>query len=346
MSLHYSTYLQLDKILDAQQPETGREGKTEAHEEMLFIIIHQTYELWFKQIQYELDAILLIMGSDSINDNSPDFQLIVQRLKRVAAILKLLVQQIDVLETMTPMNFLEFRDHIRPASGFQSWQFKNIEAKLGLKYEHRHGQAFYASQLNAEEVAVLKKSEEEQSLLQRINSWLERMPFINDEQYWHHYIPVSGNEQSPKFWNDFEYLYLQSLNATDSRGEADFREIFNPGSTPNDNRTLSAIACRSALFITLYRGYPLLELPFQLLDTLLEVDSLLATWRFRHVNMIQRMIGVKMGTGGSAGASYLKTAMEKHYIFKEIALLNSFIIEKRKLPILPQALVDKLSYRS
>jgi tryptophan 2,3-dioxygenase len=346
MPLHYKDYLQLDKILHAQQPETGKNGQEPAHEEMLFIIIHQAYELWFKQVIYELDAILLIMGNETINDNSPDFQLIIQRLKRVVTIFKLLVQQIDVLETMTPMDFLSFRDHIRPASGFQSWQFKNIEAKLGLKYEHRHGQEFYASQLKQDEVDVLKKSENEQSLLQRINIWLERMPFINDEDYWENYHPMSGNQNTPKFWNDYEYVYLQTLLVTDSQGEASFKDIFNHSANAgNRNRTLSPMACRSALFINVYRGYPLLELPFQLLDTLLEVDSLIATWRFRHVNMIQRMIGVKMGTGGSAGAGYLKAALEKHYIFKEIALLNSFLVEKQKLPKLPQALIDKLTYR-
>lgn len=344
MPLHYADYLQLDKILSAQEPESGKKGNQAAHEEMLFIIIHQTYELWFKQLQHEIDAVLLLMGDETIDDNSTAFQLIIQRLKRVTTILKLLVQQIDVLETMTPMNFLDFRDLIRPASGFQSWQFKIIEAKLGLKYDHRHGQQFYASQLKQDEVDVLRKAENEQSLLQRINTWLERMPFINDEAYWENYQPVSGNTNAPKFWNDFEELYVKNLLENERENEVSFKQVFN-NTVPDEQRQLSAKASRSALFISLYRGYPLLELPFQLLDTLLEIDSLLSTWRFRHINMIQRMIGVKMGTGGSGGASYLKAAMEKHYIFRELSLLNSFLIERSKLPELPAALVDKLTYR-
>lgn len=344
MPLHYSDYLQLDKILSAQQPESGKQGRQAAHEEMLFIIIHQTYELWFKQLQHEIDAVLFLMGDETIDDNSTAFQLIIQRLKRVITILKLLVQQIDVLETMTPMNFLDFRDVIRPASGFQSWQFKIIEAKLGLKYDHRHGQQFYASQLKQNEVDALRKAENDHSLLQRINTWLERMPFINDEAYWENYQPISGNSIAPKFWNDFEELYVKNLLENERENEVSFKQVFN-NTVPDEQRQLSAKVSRAALFISLYRGYPLLELPFQLLDTLLEIDSLLSTWRFRHINMIQRMIGVKMGTGGSGGASYLKAAMEKHYIFKELSLLNSFLIERSKLPNLPVELVDKLTYR-
>ena len=88
----------------------------------------------------------------------------------------------------------------------------------------------------------------------------------------------------------------------------------------------------------------MLELPFQLLETLLEIDNQLGNWRHRHINMIQRMIGTRIGTGGSTGAGYLKGAMDKHFIFKEIAQLNSFLIDRRLLPILPKELTDKLGY--
>ena len=89
----------------------------------------------------------------------------------------------------------------------------------------------------------------------------------------------------------------------------------------------------------------MLELPFQLLDTLLEIDNQLGNWRNRHINMVQRMIGTRIGTGGSSGAGYLRAAMDKHYIFKEIAQLNSFLIERKKLPALPPELTSKLGYR-
>ena len=133
-AVYYSDYLQLDKIIEAQQPESFKEGKIAAHDEMLFIIIHQAYELWFKQILFEVNSVIGIMSKPALNDNSPEMQTVVHRLKRVTTILKVLVQQIDIMETMTPMDFLDFRDMLRPASGFQSYQFKIVEAKLGLKF--------------------------------------------------------------------------------------------------------------------------------------------------------------------------------------------------------------------
>jgi tryptophan 2,3-dioxygenase len=87
-----------------------------------------------------------------------------------------------------------------------------------------------------------------------------------------------------------------------------------------------------------------LELPFQLLQTLLEIDNQLSNWRFRHINMVKRMIGTRIGTGGSTGAGYLQNAMEKHYIFREISQLTSFMIDRRKLPVLPEKLKEKLGY--
>ena len=199
--VHYSEYLQLDKILGAQAPESCKAGNPPAHDEMLFIIIHQAYELWFKQIQFEIDSVLEIMRRPALNDNSSELQTIVHRLKRVNTILKVLVQQIDIMETMTPMDFLDFRDMLRPASGFQSWQFKKLEAKLGLKFEQRHGQQYYTSQLNEKEIGLIKEAEQTDSVIDLLNGWLERMPFINDSQYWINYEPVSANPKSPVFWN-------------------------------------------------------------------------------------------------------------------------------------------------
>src|SRR5580658_3539837 len=177
--MHYSDYLELDKILAAQHPESDRQGQP-AHDEMLFIVIHQAYELWFHQLLFETESVIDILGQPALNDNSPELQTIVHRLSRCATILKVLVHQIDVLETMTPMDFQDFRDLLRPASGFQSWQFKLLEARLGLKYEHRFGQEYYLSQLRQEEIDRIRAAEQAPSLLQLVNAWLERMPFPDE----------------------------------------------------------------------------------------------------------------------------------------------------------------------
>ncbi len=330
MEVHYHDYLQLDSILNAQFPESHKH-QLPAHDEMLFIVIHQAYELWFKQLHHEVDSVVAIMSKPALNDNSPELQTVVHRLSRCITILRVLVHQIDIMETMTPMDFLDFRDMLRPASGFQSWQFKELEAKLGLKFEHRHGKEYYTAQLRPEQVEIIKKAEGTQSLLQLLNSWLERMPFLKE-----------GADES--FWNNYKEIYQSSLANAEKNNLSAFDEVFTSNLPPD--RTLSSSACRAALFIMLYRGYPLLQLPFQLLNALLEIDEQLSSWRYRHMNMVHRMIGTRIGTGGSTGKDYLKAAADKHYIFREIAQLNSFLIERRKLPALNHDVETQLGFVS
>ena len=332
--MHYHDYLQLDKILNSQFPESDKQNLS-AHDEMLFIIIHQTYELWFKQLHHEVDAVAKIMGKPALNDNSPELQTVVHRLNRCATILRVLVHQIDIIETMTPMDFLDFRDMLRPASGFQSWQFKQLEAKLGLKFDNRHGKEYYTSQLRKEHVDVIKKSESNRSLLELVNDWLERMPLAP---------PLSDDRNS--FWQIYRNNYEGSLADIEKGNLSALDEIFfNTEPRTSDLKpSLSSTASRAALFIMLYRGYPLLQQPFQLLNCLLEIDEQLSSWRYRHMNMVHRMIGTRIGTGGSSGKDYLKAAADKHYIFREIAQLNSFLIERRKLPALPKEMEIRLGF--
>lgn len=370
--MHYSDYLQLEKILNAQQPESDRSGEP-AHDEMLFIVIHQTYELWFRQLLYETDSIIGIFGKPALNDNSPELQTIVHRLSRCAVILKVLVHQIDIMETMTPMDFLDFRDKLRPASGFQSWQFKLLEAKLGLKYEHRFGQQYYLSQLRQPEIDRIQSAEKEPSLLQLLNKWLERMPSVwatgpqaqPSEGEGHPSLAVD-EDGADLFWADYRSRYQQSLADTEKHNLNYFDSVLfgKPRSagmtagaaagvsagvaagaeTEMPARSLSPLACRSALFIMLYRGYPLLQLPFQVLNQLLEIDEQLSIWRYRHMSMVARIIGTRIGTGGSTGKDYLASALERHHLFREIAALTSFLIERKRLPGLSADMGKKLGF--
>jgi tryptophan 2,3-dioxygenase len=331
--MHYHDYLQLEKILNAQFPESDRQNIS-AHDEMLFIIIHQAYELWFKQLHHEVDAVAMIMNKPALNDNSPELQTVVHRLNRCVTIFRVLVHQIDIMETMTPMDFLDFRDMLRPASGFQSWQFKQLEAKLGLKFDDRHGNEYYTAQLRKEHVDVIKNAEGNKSLLELVNSWLERMPLAPE-------LSVDPNS----FWQIYRSSYEGSLAEAEKGNKEALDEVFFSDSHPETHSSqLSPAASRAALFIMLYRGYPLLQQPFQLLNCLLEIDEQLSSWRYRHMNMVHRMIGTRIGTGGSSGKDYLKAAADKHYIFKEIAQLNSFLIERRKLPLLPKEMEVRLGF--
>lgn len=340
--MYYSDYLHLGKILNAQFPESSRH-KTPAHDEMLFIITHQAYELWFKQIIHELHSVRAIFRNP-INDNSPAMQIAVHRLKRIVAILRIVVEQVNVMETMTPLDFLDFRNMLRPASGFQSIQFKIIEAMLGLKMKDRHAGNYYISQLRKEDMQKIMQAEKENSLLDVIHAWLERMPFFGVKDFWKGYKPVAESDyENHVFWSEYRKVYRQSLLKEEWDNIRAFDEIFFRSSS-DDSRKLSAKACRAALFIMLYRDYPLLQLPYQMLNTLLDIDELLATWRYRHMNMVHRMIGTRVGTGGSSGKEYLKGALDKHYIFGEIADLTTFLIERKRLPKLSPSLEKHLGF--
>ena len=342
--VHYSDYLQLDKILNAQTLESDL-LQQHAHDEMLFIVIHQAYELWFKQLLFEIDSMAAIMQKPAVNDNSPELQTVVHRLNRMVTILKVLVHQIDIMETMTPMDFLDFRDMLRPASGFQSWQFKLVEAKLGLKYQQRHGQEYYISQLRQQQIDIIRQAEKERSFIELLNAWLERMPFFEEEANWKNYKSVTSLSPAPTgpFWNDYRHIYASGLAEAEQNNIQFFDAVFSDESATPE-RQLSPKACRAALFIMLYRGYPILQLPFQLLNGLLEIDEQLSTWRYRHMSMVQRMIGTRIGTGGSTGRDYLKGALDKHYIFAEISRLTSFLIERRKLPVLSIEMERRLGF--
>jgi tryptophan 2,3-dioxygenase len=244
---------------------------------------------------------------------------------------------------MTPMDFLEFRDMLRPASGFQSWQFKILEAKLGLKFEDRHAKEYYTSQLQQKEIDVIKKAENEKSLKLVVNDWLERMPYFDDMTNWKDFSSSALEKNIHPFWSTYRECYKNSLAEAERNNLSTFDAIFIEG---KESGQLSAKASRAALFIMLYRGYPILHLPFELLNSLLEIDEQLSTWRYRHMNMVHRMIGTRIGTGGSSGKDYLQDALNKHYVFKEIAQLTSFLIERSKLPQLPSSLIQHLTFNT
>jgi len=334
--VYYGEYLQLDKILNAQLPESEKEG-IRADDEMLFIIIHQAYELWFKQIIHELTIVREVFKKPNIHDNTPDIYNSVHRLKRICTILEIAVQQMGILETMTPLDFLDFRDLLRPASGFQSIQFKIIEAFLGLKFDQRHGQDYYTKVLKPADKEKVKQAESEKSLLFLVNQWLERMPFTKDKIYWQDHTETT-------FWEKYRQAYEGSLSEAETKNLEIFDLILvNDHAYPPD-RSFSADASRNALFIMLYRDQPLLQLPYELLNTLLEIDELLSMWRHRHIHMVQRTIGKRVGTGGSTGADYLRGAADSHYIFKELAELTSFLLPRHLLPDLPGKLINDLTY--
>jgi tryptophan 2,3-dioxygenase len=348
-NMYYGTYLQLDKVLQAQQPVSFTEPNTPAHDEMLFIVIHQAYELWFKQILFELEYCHGIFSKETINDNAEDLNLVRHRLNRVIKIIELLNQQVHILDTMTPLDFLEFRNLLTPSSGFQSVQFRQIEALLGLRLQQRHNNQHYKRTneggFTHNDFTTIETTENKLSIQQLLNNWLERMPFF-DTIFWNDYTVV-GEEQftTEPFWNFYTNLYQQSLTEREAGKLNDFiATILTDDNSKNEEQLFSAKALRAALFIMLYRDFPVFQTSYQILDTCIEIDHLLSNWRHKHLIMVRRMIGLRVGTGNTTGAGYLEGALNKHFVFKDISSLATYLIERNKLPKLPAALIKHLSF--
>ena len=351
--MYYSDYLALNKILDAQHPESAKLNRP-AHDEMLFIIVHQAYELWFKQILFELDFVCNVFKKEKIDDNSEDLSLVRHRLHRVVRILGLLNQQVGLMDTMTPLDFLEFRNLLTPSSGFQSLQFRLVETTLGLAMESRHNKEYYKRSgeggFDQDDLNKINETESKASLIHLINNWLERMPFFEDE-FWKGFQPAADDLHP--FWSNYREIYQEGLTEREAQNRdlLDFiffekRNRVSDEQANANTTSLSAKAMRSALFIMLYRDFPVFQTSYQILDNLIEIDHQMAGWRHKHLVMVRRMIGMRTGTGGSSGAGYLEGALVKHNIFRDIEGLSTFLIERKKLPKLPQELIKKLSYSS
>lgn len=351
---YYPEYLQLNKLLDAQHPESTKYG-AEAHDETLFIIVHQAYELWFKQVLHELHSILPVLSQSHVDESN--ISTVNLRLERIHRIQDVLVDQIDILETMTPLDFLDFRDYLIPASGFQSIQFKEIEILLGLKSEYRINfdkKSFY-SRLNEKDRNYLMDLEEKPSLFDAVEKWLERMPFLEfgDFKFWNIFkdaveTMLSHDEKVLKeadYLSDAEKTFqLNDLENTHATFDALFdKDKYDELKTQGRFR-MSQEATLSALFINLYREQPMLNGPFRLLQSLVEIDEKFTTWRYRHTTMVLRMIGSKIGTGGSAGHDYLRQTTQNNRFFRDLFNLTTFLIPRSALPKLPDEVIKAMNF--
>ena len=352
--LSYGKYLQLDHILDAQDPKS-KEAGNEVHDEMLFIIIHQAYELWFKQIQHDLDSVIEMFKDNYVQEEN--IGTVVARLDRIIEIQKLLIDQVGILETMTPMDFLEFRDLLNPASGFQSVQFREIENKLGMEPSKRvkFGKQRYDTFLDGDDRKKVLEAEKEISLFKLLEKWLERTPFLQFEGFifWNSYQlaveemiskDIDRISNNANLDDSAKEASLQNYEAIKRTYEALFDEKKYNKLIANGHRRLSQKATLGALFIQLYRDEPILQIPHQLLTQLVDIDHNLTSWRYRHSQLVFRMIGVKIGTGGSAGHGYLKKTAKKHTIFRDISNLSTYIIPRSSLPELPEELKKELGF--
>jgi tryptophan 2,3-dioxygenase len=373
-SLGYADYLQLDKVLGAQRPQSAM-FSSEAHDEMLFIVIHQAYELWFKQILHELDsvnaALSLSGGKRRVAD--ADVSVCALRTGRICEILRVLVQQFAVLETMSAQGFNDFRDFLTPASGFQSAQFRTMENKLGMRPEQRvqHSGCPYYRHLarEAERVEVLE-AERETGLLALAGAWLETLlddccggfdfaaymadaveqAAVHDRAAIEQYPSVrrgpaacpataarSRVEQKAAALEELEQKRRAHLKLFD---KAAHDELIAKGA-----RHLSFKATMACVFVESFALELSLQTAHRLVSNLVEIDELIARWRHRHSGMVLRMIGTKSGTGGSSGHAYLNAVQHKSRIFVDLCHCAHYLLPQHAMPPLPPAVRARLARR-
>jgi tryptophan 2,3-dioxygenase len=241
----YGSYLRIDELLELQRPRS--EGPE--HDELLFIVIHQVYELWFKEILHEIDRVAVLLETD-------DSHRAQHTLKRVLTILKVLVAQLDILETMTPLEFLTFRERLEAASGFQSDQFRQLEFALGRKSR----------------------------------ATIDRFPAGSRARR-----ALDARYARPTIWDAFlRYLSREGYEVPAAALARDVTSDVEPSDA------------LQAILIKIYRTDPKNS---EMCERLVDLDEGVQEWRYRHVKMVERTIGVKMGTGGSSGAAYLRSTV-------------------------------------
>jgi tryptophan 2,3-dioxygenase len=245
MSFTYSDYLEIDRLLSLQRPRSSGP----AHDELLFITIHQAYELWFQEMLHELDYVQRLFSEN-------DVPRALETMKRLLAIQRLLVQQLEPLKTMSPLGFLSFRDDLGTASGFQSFQFRELEFALGQRNK-----------------AALERFPEGSAARARLEARLSR----------------------PSLWDSF--LRYLARNGHPVPEGALVRKEASPSEPSPEVR---------AVLLKIYATNPLLA---YLCERLADLDEAFQDWRYQHMKMVERVIGHRRGTGGSAGVTYLRKTL-------------------------------------
>lgn len=346
--VYYGDYLAIDELLSTQRPETAKTGPA-AHDEMLFIIVHQAYELWFKQILHELDRVERDFDRDPVDDER--LARIVHGLERIHEILKLLVAQLDVLETMTPFDFLDFRDALFPASGFQSTQFRIIETRLGLSEGTRvpFDDKAVEERLSPADRARVAAARARPALLGMLDRWLARTPFLDwggasfRDAYRAAVIRhLSADVETVKADTSVPEEKRERELRSIEKAIAAFSAVFEPETAAEGAWRLSPRSVQAALFITVYRDAPAVQQAFRLMAALMDIDETMTLWRYRHALMVERMIGRKIGTGGSSGHAYLRVTAERHRVFADLFQLSTFLIPRSALPEPPPAVKARM----
>ena len=300
MSPTYSEYLRLEELLKLQ---TGIDGdkKKLSNDELHFILVHQNFELWFKLIINELKCTRDILDSNYVEETS--LPQAVHHMTRVIETFKLMAQQWKVMETLEPQDFLNFRDELGTASGFESFQMREMESLMGKKW--------------IDGKPIGKDESTEKSLYDVTCDWLERTPIQGS-------TPDSPNDNKEVSSFIKQYLEAHKKLYPDTNQEA--IDFFEQDSVLRRRRA-------GLIFIESYRELPLLSWPRKLISTLIELEESMILWRSSHARMVERIIGRRIGTGGSSGVDYLDMTT-KYRVFIDLWSVRSILIKKDSLPTL------------
>lgn len=352
-STTYWDYLRLEQLLTLQGGLEDADTLV-SEDELHFIVVHQVFELWFKLILRELRLARDKMSAPWVDEETIPY--VVHHVRRVNEILRLAAEQFRVMETLTPQDFLAFRGKLGTASGFQSFQVREIEAILGLQTSQRLAMGHddptaaiqHAVQRSGRGRAMLdrvRQAQAELSLRQALHSWLYRTPIQGSR-------PTDGDDAQ------VVETFLQSyVDAMQAHQVAQMTHLLGSGSPEDTIRAQFAASVAMAreflfaedvaeperarsrriragvLFIESYRDLPLLAWPRLLIDTIVEMEECFILWRTRHARMVERVIGRRIGTGGSSGVDYLDETA-RYRIFPELWAVRTLLVPRAMVPAL------------
>ena len=352
--MNYWEYIHVEELLALQGGFDGDESKV-SNDETLFIVVHQIYELWFKVVLKELS-----FARDLLRQNPvPDIQLAsaVRAFRRVVAIFEQAIQHFRVMETLTTRDYLEFRDRLIPASGFQSAQLREIEILLGLDDAVRIPLGREGSYREALKGADGKPSPATRrvearmaggpSLKQVVYQWLSRTPIDGPssqeavDAFLRRIVDAHRSEiEARTRLAEQQALTPEDVERLRARYEKEvaFAEQFlmaedDPGADA-ETRAFRRRVRAGIVFLESYRELPRLAWPRELIDGIVELEQAMVIWRQRHARMVERVIGRRTGTGGSAGVDYLDQTALRYRVFNDIWAVRSLLLRKPTLPLL------------
>jgi len=352
----YWEYLRLEELLSLQGG-IERDEKALSNDEVLFISVHQVYELWFKLILRELGAARDLFTADPVAEQ--ELSGAVKNLERACTILRVATAHWEVMETLTTREFLAFRDKLLPASGFQSAQMRQVEILLGLLEAERAPVGLEKGWKQALRGAGDARS----PALERVEKALVDRPTLKDAiDEWLYRTPIDGceahradaQERLAGFLEAFLAAHGRETDATAGRAvaiarspsdaenirmryeaeKASVKAFFSPGEAEGGPRRARVRA--AMLFIETYRELPLLAWPREILDGLVELEELFVIFRQRHARMVERVIGRRTGTGGSSGVDYLDSTA-KYRIFRDLWAIRTLQVRRAAAPPLENA---------